>query len=58
MKQVRAVLEFPRDRAHSIIYELRYISPIAICNYHLVLEMFIEIDDSLGAAIKRKVDDG
>ena len=58
MRQVRAVLEIPRDLAFSRLYELQYIYPdVAQHNFHLVLEMFVAIDDTLVAGIKREIEE-
>lgn len=58
MRQVTAVLEVPRDDAFVRIYELQYIQPVAAQhNFDLVFEMFLSIDATLAAAVKREVEE-
>lgn len=58
MRCVRAVMDIPRDCAFSIVYEHQYTYPVAAQhNFNLVFEMFLSIDDSLVAAILRKIEE-
>jgi len=58
MKQVAVVLEIPRDLSYSRLYECQHVFPIAgSYNFIVVYEkVFLAIDDSLVAAIKREVE--
>ena len=56
MRQVRAILEIPRDYAYSNLVDYQYLYPKeALHNYNVVCEMFITIDSSLVDALKREV---
>ena len=59
MRQVRAALEMPRDYAYSRLFECQYIYPTAAPhNFTMVYDkVFLAIDDSLVAAIKREAED-
>ena len=58
MRQVRTVLEMPRDYAYSRLYECHYLYPLAgPYNFITVFnKVFLVIDASLVAALIRKVE--
>ena len=58
MRQVRAVLEIPRDYAYSRLYECEYLYPTAApYNFIVVYDrVFLAIDDTLGSAIIREIE--
>ena len=57
MRQVRAIIEIPRDYAYSKLCEYQYIYSVNVqYNFNLVLEMFLGIDDTLVAAIMREIE--
>jgi len=59
MRQVTTVLEMPRDYAFSRLFECQYLYPTAApYNFIVVFDkVYLAIDDSLVAAIKREVEE-